>query len=445
MEITKQPKLSSRFIFSLVGLPFLVISQAIVLFRVIGILEFGMLGNKQKDWIFSAITNVASPAFILAICVVLFTVGPLVFLAYIRAKRLGWSKPWLFAVLCATPFLGIGIGIWLAMVSDPEKEEVQDIASIAAKLIAPAAICWAFIIILGILATEWTHDRQGYLGLSLFILLPFITTGIVGHLAAEAKLSYGNALGAAWTTLSSVLLILGCTLMEGVVCVFMAMPFGFILGFLGGTTGYFLGKYFRTSNRQVQAVGWLSVLLCGISEANLQIEPFMGDASSSIVVHAPPEKVWAQLHDIHNLPPTQNLLFILGVAHPLESFTEKGGGIGAQRVCRLSTGDMTEIINVWRPNEELRFDVLETPASMREAAFFGQTIDTAHIHNTYKSLEGGFRLVRQPNGDTLLIGESRYLLNLAPAGYWNLWTEYIVHCIQRSVLEHIKTEAEKVN
>ena len=58
------------------------------------------------------------------------------------------------------------------------------------------------------------------------------------------------------------------------------------------------------------------------------------------------------------------------------------------------------------------------------------------------SLDGGFKLETLPDGRTRLIGESHYLLNLAPATYWNLWTKEIVHSVQRRVLEHVKNQAE---
>ena len=47
-----------------------------------------------------------------------------------------------------------------------------------------------------------------------------------------------------------------------------------------------------------------------------------------------------------------------------------------------------------------------------------------------------------PDGRTRLVGESHYLLNIAPASYWNLWTEEIVHMVQLRVMEHVKTRAE---
>ena len=118
------------------------------------------------------------------------------------------------------------------------------------------------------------------------------------------------------------------------------------------------------------------------------------------------------------------------------------GGVGAARVCRLSTGDMPERITVWKPEQELKFIVLDTPAAMREATIFGRDLDGAHLHTTYTSLDGGFRLEALPNGQTRLTGTSRYLLAITPASYWNLWTREIVSQVQLRVMNHVKAKAE---
>ena len=130
------------------------------------------------------------------------------------------------------------------------------------------------------------------------------------------------------------------------------------------------------------------------------------------------------------------------MAHPLEAYVVGEGGVGAARVCRLSTGDMPERITVWKPEQELKFIVLDTPAAMREATIFGQDLDGAHLHTTYTSLDGGFRLEALPNGQTRLIGTSRYLLAITPASYWNLWTREIVSQVQLRVMNHVKAKAE---
>jgi hypothetical protein len=79
---------------------------------------------------------------------------------------------------------------------------------------------------------------------------------------------------------------------------------------------------------------------------------------------------------------------------------------------------------------------------MKEATFFGRDLDAAHLHSTYASLDGGFRLEALPGGRTRLVGASRYLLTVAPSTYWNLWTRKIVAQVQLRVMNHVKAQAE---
>jgi hypothetical protein len=283
-------------------------------------------------------------------------------------------------------------------------------------------------------------DAGGYFGLAIFAGLPFATGVSSGVVIRRAGGTFGQAVAAAMTLIGAVILILCAMAMEGVICVFMAAPFGAGLAFVGAVAGYFLAKNKRHDGA-LQSAAWLSIVALVALEGWNPPAPREDIASTQIVIDAPASRVWAELHDIRDLPPTNNLLFRFGVAHPMGTVTD-GQGVGAARLCKLSTGDMPEIVTVWKPGQELRFKVLSTPASMRELGLFGQTIDAAHLHSAYASLEGGFKLEALPDGRTRLTGESHYLLNIAPAAYWNLWTKEIVRMVQLRVLEHVKTRAE---
>ena len=266
-------------------------------------------------------------------------------------------------------------------------------------------------------------------------------TGVTsGVLLRRAGGSFGQAIAAALTLIGTIILILCAMAMEGIVCVVMAAPFGAALAFLGVTVGYFLART-KAGDGTLQSAAWLAIVAIVGLEGWNPPAPLEDSTTTEIVINAPAERVWAELHDIRDLPKTDNFLFQFGVAHPMGTVTD-GQGVGAARLCQLSTGDMPEIVTVWKPNQELRFKVLSTPPSMRELGFFGRTIDAAHLHSAYASLEGGFKLEPLADGRTRLVGESRYLLNIAPAAYWNLWTKEIVHSVHRRVLEHVKIRAE---
>ena len=366
-----------------------------------------------------------------------------------RAAALGWSLPPVLALLIHVPFFGAGLALWLAATGDEQEKESVSPTTVAGRLVVPFLVAAAACLLLSYGLTKLAEQGQlplglksvgGYFGLATFLALPFAIGVSGGVVIRRAGGTCGQADGAAMTLIGAVILVLCACLMEGIICVVMAAPIGAAIAFVGVVVGYFLART-KAADGTLQSAAWLSIIVIVALEGWNPPAPLEATTSSEVVINAPAARVWAELHDIRDLPPTENLLFQFGVAHPISTVTD-GQGVGAARLCKLSTGDMPEIITVWKPGQELRFKVLSTPPSMRELGFFGQTIDTTHIHSAYASLEGGFKLTTLPDGRTRLVGESHYLLNIAPASYWNLWTEEIVHMVQRRVLEHVKTRAE---
>jgi hypothetical protein len=426
----------SRLQTTLLMLPTWALSQAVLIFRVL----------PEKDP-FGDFNNPTYRVLLLGLAAGFAIIAS--FVAARRASVLGWSVPKTIGLLIHVPFAGAGLALWLAATGDHQEEESAAPTAVAGRLVVPftlaaftcAALTWGCIYLEDIGKMPLgLKQTGGYFGLATFAGLPFATGLSCGVVIRRAGGTFGQAFGAASVLIGTVTLILCACAMEGIICVFMAAPFGALLAFLGVATGYFLAKQ-RVADGRLQSAAWLSIVALVALEGWHPPAAREDRATTEVVIDAPTERVWAELHDISDLPKTENFLFQFGVAHPMGTVTD-GQGVGAARLCKLSTGDMPEVVTVWKPGQELRFKVLSTPPAMRELGFFGKTIDAAHLHSAYASLEGGFKLEPLPGGRTRVIGESRYLLNLAPATYWNLWTKEIVHAVHRRVLEHVKTRAE---
>jgi hypothetical protein len=427
----------SRLQTALLMLPTWAFAHAVLLFRVLP--EKDLFFGKVKDPAYSVVLFGLAAGFALIAS----------FVAARRAAILGWSLPPVLGLLIHVPFAGAGLALWLAATADEQEEGSAAPTAVAGRLVVPftlaafacAALTWGCIYLEDIGKMPLgLKQTGGYFGLAIFAGLPFATGVSCGVILRRAGGSFGQAIAAAMTLIGTVVLILCACAMEGIVCVVMAAPFGAAIAFLGVTVGYFLTSS-KVADGTLQSAAWLSIVVMVAVEGWNPPAPLEATTSSEVIINAPAARVWAELHDIRDLPPTENLLFQFGVAHPMGTVTD-GQGVGAARLCKLSTGDMPEIVTVWKPNQELRFKVLSTPPSMRELGFFGRTIDADHLHSAYASLEGGFKLEPLADGRTRLVGESRYLLNIAPAAYWNLWTEEIVHMVQLRVMEHVKNRAE---
>jgi len=81
---------------------------------------------------------------------------------------------------------------------------------------------------------------------------------------------------------------------------------------------------------------------------------------------------------------------------------------------------------------------------MRELSPYG-SIDAPHLHGFLVSQRGQFAIETLPDGRTRLTGTTWYQHHLWPAGYWQLWSDAIIHRIHLRVLRHIKGLSEASN
>ena len=75
----------------------------------------------------------------------------------------------------------------------------------------------------------------------------------------------------------------------------------------------------------------------------------------------------------------------------------------------------------------LQFSFYEQPELMKEISSYN--INPTHLHGSWVSKQGQFKLSALPNGHTLLEGTTWYINKIKPRAYWSLWSDFIVHKI----------------
>jgi hypothetical protein len=222
----------------------------------------------------------------------------------------------------------------------------------------------------------------------------------------------------------------------------MAGPLLTILAWMGGTAGYFIQ---RRSSRPLPAPAMLAALvlylpvLMGAERAGAPPAPLFA-VRTAVEVDAPPEAVWARVVSFGELPEPEEWLFRLGIAYPRYAVLE-GTGVGAVRHCVFSTGSFVEPIEVWDEPRRLAFGVVAQPAPMEEWTPY-RSVRPPHLEGYFVSERGEFRLTPLAGGRTRLEGTTWYRHHMWPAGYWQLWSDAVVHRIHLRVLLHIKRLAE---
>lgn len=239
-------------------------------------------------------------------------------------------------------------------------------------------------------------------------------------------------------TLAGLALLL--VAIEGVICIIMAFPLAAPLGQIGGVFGRELARY--------RGGGLLSLLLAltmlpllTAVEAAVPLPLPLREVRTSVVIDAPPAAVWPNVVGFAelDLPPTW--LYSVGVATPMRARII-GEGVGAVRHCEFTTGAFVEPITAWEPPNRLAFDVVSQPPPMHEWSPY-RDVHPPHLDGYLQSKRGEFRLIDLGDGRTRLEGSTWYTLDLAPVGYWTLWSDGLIHGIHERVLEHVKRLSER--
>jgi len=277
--------------------------------------------------------------------------------------------------------------------------------------------------------------RIGLYGWTLFALIPVVLGGLVTWVVSPRSILKAGATGALTAGAGSGLfLLLG---VEGVVCVFMALPFVMPLGALGGLLVYGM----RPSRAGARGLTALLLLPSVTLTWDATATPPVFAVRTAIEIAAPPEDIWEHVVTFSQLPEPKELLFRTGLAYPIRARIE-GSGPGALRYCEFSTGAFVEPIEVWEAPHLLRFSVAKNPPPMQEWSPYG-TIQPEHLREYLVSRRGQFELTSLPDGKTLLEGTTWYQHGLWPAWYWRWWSDAVIHRIHLRVLTHIRTLSEK--
>jgi hypothetical protein len=262
-----------------------------------------------------------------------------------------------------------------------------------------------------------------------FFLIPFV----VGLIAAWFWRRIYRTI--AWSMLDAFFVTLvglaaaALILREGVVCLVIVSPvlYVFIL------CGILLGRVcFRPNYSKLQLTIFPLLALVTLGESLYHSEQ-QAVVTDSIVIHAPPAKVWPHVLAFPEIPDAPGYwIFRLGLPYPTQT-TNGGNFVGADRQCMFSNGIVIkERVAEFVPNEKLTFDVAEQP-----------TDPEAYGHITLH--RGQFVLRDNHDGTTTLIGSSWYTLHVRPRWYFDLWTRDMTRAVHLRVMNHVKRLSEQSN
>ncbi len=302
---------------------------------------------------------------------------------------------------------------------------------------------WPHIIcplLLGLIAGAGTAAGAFHYGWSLFLLTPMVVGIAAAWLPRGPCPSLRACLGASVTVnivLSFLFLLLG---VEGLICIVMAAPLVALMGMVGGLLGGLLRRRWERPRVSVYLLLIVVPFLLAWERPQAEINAPIA-VTTEVIVRASPEAVWRETIDFAPIIDPPSGILRLGIAYPTHAILRREGN-QIIRECHFTTGPFIEPITAWEPPHRLAFDVASQPPSMRELSPW--PIHPPHLDGMIRSQRGEFQIEAVGDGLTRLRGTTWYTIEAAPAAYWRLWTDAIIHRIHRRVLDHIARQAERL-
>jgi len=287
----------------------------------------------------------------------------------------------------------------------------------------------------------------GAYGVALFFAAP-IVCGVVSAVLFVSL--HGPSRSGPYAAALCAMALAGAVLVafavEGFFCLLMAAPLVLLGVLFGALIGAALGvarDLDGPRGRKRTVGGALAMLPLSLlaDQAGLGAGVAPAPVETEIVVAASPELVWRRLVAFPRIEPPREWFFRAGIAAPLEAILSEGK-VGAVRICRFTTGDMREPIEVWDPPRALTYAVASQPDPMREMTLW-RGARPPHLDGYLEATLGQFELHPLAGGRTRLVGRTWYRTNMVPERYWRLWGDAIIHAIQRRVLRHVAALAER--
>src|SRR5262245_42932657 len=305
-----------------------------------------------------------------------------------------------------------------------------------------AALGIAYGIVFRVLLGSHSFLDSDLVSISFFVVVPAVIGFITVFLGrAEGKSSWLHAIFAPWIAIFGFLVAAVLLLLEGSVCVVMALPGFLIMASVGGVLARLARK---ASLPAAGTVGCLMVLpiVLGPIESRLPPDPTLDTVVTDVEIAAPPSVVWSHITDverIHEGELSWGLTRLLGVPQPLEAHMQMSPS-GWVRNTRWERGvAFREVITNSRQGDFLQWSFDFPPSAVPE----GVLDEHVRIGGRYFALiDGGYTLEPTPSGGTRLSLRTTYRVTARPQLYARSWAWLVMSDFHRVILGLIRDRSE---
>ena len=234
-----------------------------------------------------------------------------------------------------------------------------------------------------------THLAGGPMLAAFVMLVPLLIGVFTVHGARRRTKGLLFALVGPWVPMVCFAIGTGLILIEGSVCIAMALPIFCIVSSLGGLLCWIVLKFVDVPQGGVNGLMLLPLLLAW-PESQVPLPQATSRSEAAIHIAAPPEAVWRLINDATAISPAEmsdGLVYRIGLPYPVEAVTQESAA-GRVRKLRWAGGvAFDEPITAWDENRYIAwtyaFDAHSfPPGTLDEHVLIGgdyfDLVDTAY-------------------------------------------------------------------
>jgi hypothetical protein len=276
--------------------------------------------------------------------------------------------------------------------------------------------------------------------LSSFVMLVPFLLGAFAVYADRGRAGIWRAVFIPWIPIGLFVGGTAILLIEGSICIAMATPIFLCMGSIGGLIMWTVLRAYRPSRGTMGSL-LLLPLLAGAWEQGQPLPPRVQVSTASVVIAAPPERIWHLINDAAGIRPdemAQGLAYRIGVPYPQSALTVVENG---QRVRKLRWDHgvhFDEPITAWEEDRYIAWRYSFLPGSIPADAL-DEHVQIGGRH--FDLLDTSYRLTPQAGGTRLDI---RVTYRISTRFNWYATTlgRVLVDDAARTILSFYQRRAE---
>ena len=206
-------------------------------------------------------------------------------------------------------------------------------------------------------SSENKHNASEAMLWSFVCLVPLLVGALTVHFSGGRQRSFAYVVVAPWVSLLMFVAGTALLLIEGSICIAMALPLFLSLASVGGVAMWLVSRFYRPS---ASVLGCLLALplMTGSWERGQPLPQVLHETDASVQIDASPEVIWNLINHADGIRPAEmedGLAYRMGLPYPLSARTVETAQ-GRVRKLRWEKGvHFDEPISDWEQNRFIRW------------------------------------------------------------------------------------------